>query len=57
MWVYIILLVFVICLFSLKPQTNLIINKRTPKVICNKDEKIQDLVMLPKVSAVSLVKH
>jgi len=57
MWVYIIILVFVICLLTLKPQTNLILNKRTPKVICNKQDNIQNLVMLPKVSAVSLVKH
>jgi hypothetical protein len=56
MWIYIIILVFVFCLFSLRPYSGLIQNQ-LPKVICNKKENIKDLVLLPQAPVVSLVKH
>jgi len=58
MWIYIILLVFVVFLFSLRPQFQYgLINSKIPKVTCNKREDIQDLVILPPAPAVPLVKH
>ena len=57
MWKYIIL-VFIICLFTLRPvPSGMILKKLTPKVECNKKENIQELIMLPQAPAVPLVKH
>ena len=55
MWIYIIL-VFIICLFTLRPQFQSVIRPQLPKVPC-KSDNIQDLVLLPPPDAVALVKH
>lgn len=58
MWIYIIILVFIVCLFTLRPQFQYgLINSKIPKVTCNKKDNIQDLVLLPPAPAVPLVKH
>ena len=58
MWIYIIILVFIVCLFSLKPQFQYgLINSKLPKVPCDKQDNIHDLVILPPAPAVPLVKH
>jgi hypothetical protein len=57
MWIYIIILVFIVCLFSLRPHEYILFNSQLPKVSCDKKDNIQDLIILPPAPAVSLVKH
>ena len=57
MWIYIIL-VFILCLFTLKPQFQYgLLHSKKPKVTSHRQDNIQELVMLPMAPSVSLVKH
>ena len=58
MWLYIIILVFIVCLFTLRPFPNITTISNINKNSCKEDiDKIEDLVMLPPAPAVPLVKH